>query len=134
MDRLRQRSQPLKPQNIRTGRWRFLIRARSEVPFFRSGSLYFEETGGTYFLAIFREPGSDRNWEIERRERWREGGHTQVSFDFYRLLCESPNLLGNLCGHVHSTTLDIVNGKPFITTEANARGAWRLAEFKPMAK
>ncbi len=77
---------------------------------------------------------TDRNWKIERRERWREGGHTQVSFDFYRLLCESPNLLGTFCGHVHATTLDIVNGKPFIATEANARGAWRLVEFRPMAK
>lgn len=74
---------------------------------------------------------SDKSWKIEGRERWREGGHQPVTFEFYQLLCTAPNLLGTMCGHTHTDTLDIVGGKPFTVTQANARGAWRLVEFLP---
>lgn len=74
---------------------------------------------------------TDKVWKIERREPWRDGGHTDVTFEFYRLVCEAPNLIGSFCGHLHIDALDVVNGKPFATTGANANGVWRLVEFLP---
>ena len=74
---------------------------------------------------------TDKNWQIERREPWRAGGHTDVTFEFYETLLKAPNLMGTFCGHVHVNALDIVNGKPFTTTEANAAAGWRVVEFLP---
>ncbi len=74
---------------------------------------------------------TDKNWKIERREPWRDGGHTDVTFEFYRTVCEAPNLIGSFCGHIHIDALDVVNSKPFVTTGTNAAGAHRLVEFLP---
>jgi len=71
---------------------------------------------------------NDPSWKIERRERWAEK-HTEVSMEFYRLLCTAPTLLGTACGHEHVFTLDLVQGKPFIVTALNASGGYRIVEF-----
>lgn len=77
---------------------------------------------------------TDTVWKIERRRQWPKNGHSKASFDFYHLLCGAPNLLGTFCGHIHSDSLDLVCGKPFVVTEANARGGVRLIEFLPFPK
>ena len=38
---------------------------------------------------------SDKNFEIERREKWRAGGHTKVTMDFYDEVFNSSNLFFN---------------------------------------
>lgn len=74
---------------------------------------------------------NDRGYELERRERWRESGHTEVTRAFHREAFQAANLLGVFAGHVHRPSLDVVNGIPQFVTEANAVGAWLEIEVLP---
>jgi hypothetical protein len=74
---------------------------------------------------------TDRNFELERRPRWPQAGHTDVTMAFHREVFSTPNLLGVCAGHIHRASLDVLNGIPQIVTEANATGAYVLAEFLP---
>jgi predicted MPP superfamily phosphohydrolase len=65
---------------------------------------------------------SDRNFEIERREKWRKGGHTKTTMDFHSDVFNTSNLLGVLAGHTHHQTLDIKNGIPQHVSAHNATG------------
>lgn len=76
--------------------------------------------------------GSDKNWQIERRPRWPEAGHTPVTLAFRREVFEAPNLLGVFTGHHHQACLDGVDGVPQFVTAANAHGAHMTAEFLPL--
>jgi predicted MPP superfamily phosphohydrolase len=75
---------------------------------------------------------SDKNFEIERREKWRASGHTKVTMDFYDEVFNATNLLGIFTGHTHRQTIDIKNGIPQIVSGANAAAAYtdiRIAEM-----
>lgn len=74
---------------------------------------------------------ADRNFELERRERWPESGHTATTFEFHRLVFSSPQVLGVLAGHIHRPSVDIVNGTPQVVTGHNATGAHLEIEFQP---
>jgi predicted MPP superfamily phosphohydrolase len=74
---------------------------------------------------------NDKNHELERRERWNEGGHTETTMRFHKMLFNAPNLIGILCGHVHRYSLDVLNGTPQITSDANAKGARLDVAFHP---
>ena len=74
---------------------------------------------------------TDRNFELERRERWPENGHTATTMEFRNLAFNAPNLLGILAGHIHAPSLDVVNGIPQFVTEANAVGGFLEVEFFP---
>lgn len=65
---------------------------------------------------------TDRNFEIERREKWREGGHTETTFNFYNEVFNAPNMLAIFAGHTHHPTLDIKNGIPQVVSGHNATG------------
>ena len=65
---------------------------------------------------------SDKNFEIERREKWPEKGHTKTTFDFYDEVFNAQNLLTILAGHTHHQTLDIKNGIPQFVSAHNATG------------
>jgi len=71
---------------------------------------------------------TDRNYEIERRERWPETGHTPTTFKFRREVFRSPYLMGILAGHIHRPTLDVIQGIPQLVTNANATGAYLKVE------
>ena len=71
----------------------------------------------------------DGNWEMERRPRWPEAGHTATTFAFRREVFAAPGLLGVFAGHTHQQSLDCVNGVPQVVTAANATGAFLAAEF-----
>ena len=75
---------------------------------------------------------SDKNWEIERRPKWPEAGHTPVTLAFRREVFAASNLLCVFAGHTHQQSLDCVNGIPQIVAEANAAGAHLTAEFLPL--
>jgi predicted MPP superfamily phosphohydrolase len=64
----------------------------------------------------------DRNFRIERREKWRKGGHTKVTMDFHEAVFNAPNLLTVLAGHTHRHTIDVKNGIPQIVSAHNATG------------
>ena len=74
----------------------------------------------------------DRNWEIERRPKWPEVGHTATTFAFHREVFAAPHLLGVFAGHTHQQSLDCVNGVPQVVTAANATGAFLTAEFRSL--
>lgn len=76
---------------------------------------------------------ADRNFELERRPRWPNAGHTEVTMAFHREVFTTPNLLGVCAGHIHRPSLDVQNGIPQLVTDANATGAYLLAEFLPTA-
>lgn len=63
---------------------------------------------------------TDRNYKIERREKWRKEGHTNITMDFCRDVFDAPNLLAVLAGHTHRQSLDIKNGIPQIVSRENA--------------
>ncbi|MEX0884063.1 MAG: metallophosphoesterase, partial [Cyclobacteriaceae bacterium] len=44
---------------------------------------------------------NDRNYELERRQRWPKKGHSQTTMNFHQAVFESPNLLGIFAGHIH---------------------------------
>ncbi|WP_162419361.1 metallophosphoesterase family protein [Cyclobacterium roseum] len=75
---------------------------------------------------------NDRNYELERRQRWPEEGHSQTTMDFHQAVFESPNLLGVLAGHIHRQTVDWVKGIPQFLTQPNAAGGYLKVNFHPM--
>lgn len=74
---------------------------------------------------------SDTDYIEERRERWREGGHTETTMSFYRTVFEAPTLLGVFAGHTHRRTLDVIGGIPQVVTAANAAGAYLQVDIHP---
>lgn len=74
---------------------------------------------------------TDRNYALERRERWPEAGHTTTTMEFRHLVFNTPQLLGVLAGHIHAPSLDVINGLPQFVTEANAVGGHLEVEFLP---
>lgn len=75
---------------------------------------------------------SDTNYELERRERWPESGHTETTMTFYSEVLAANNLLGVLAGHIHQQSLDVMNGMPQIVAPANAQGGYLAIEFIPL--
>jgi predicted phosphodiesterase len=74
---------------------------------------------------------TDRNHEIERRPRWPETGHTEITRAFHREVFAAKNLIGIFAGHIHRPSLDVVHGIPQIVADANATGAYLNVEFIP---
>ncbi|TWU24867.1 Calcineurin-like phosphoesterase superfamily domain protein [Novipirellula galeiformis] len=74
---------------------------------------------------------TDRNFEIERRPKWPESGHTQTTLDFHREVFDADNLMGIFAGHIHRQSVDVVNGIPQFVTNANAVGAFMDIRFEP---
>ena len=77
---------------------------------------------------------SDSGYKIERREQWPAEGHSQTDYDFYKAITTAPNLLATFTGHVHTNGVDIIEGKPHFTVEANARGAYYEVVIMPLKK
>ena len=67
---------------------------------------------------------SDKNFEVERREKWRFGGHTKVTIEFYDEVFKAANLLTILAGHTHRPSLDVKNGIPQIVSGHNATSSF----------
>jgi len=75
---------------------------------------------------------SDRNFGIERREKWRKGGHTKVTMAFCEAVFNAPNLLTILAGHTHRHTIDIKKGIPQIVSAHNATGYYLDLNIKKL--
>ena len=72
---------------------------------------------------------ADRNYQLERRPRWPETGHSQTTMDFHREVFGAPNLLGVFAGHIHRSSADVINGIPQFVTDDNASGGFMEVEF-----
>lgn len=77
---------------------------------------------------------TDRNYKIERREKWPEEGHKELDYQFYDVITSAPNLLASFAGHVHKYGVDIIYGRPHYTVEANAKGGYYYVTIMPMVK
>lgn len=75
---------------------------------------------------------NDRNFELERRPRWPETGHTTTTFEFHREVFRAPNMLGVFAGHTHRSSLDVINGIPQIVTDDNASAGFTELEILPV--
>lgn len=65
---------------------------------------------------------NDRNFEIERRERWPIQGHTATTMDFHREVFSASNIIGIIAGHIHTPSIDVWNGIPQLVAPYNAAG------------
>ena len=75
---------------------------------------------------------TDRNFELERRPKWPENGHTKTTFEFYKKVFDSSNVIGIFAGHIHRNSIEIIKGKPQIVSDDNASGAYLEIDFIPM--
>lgn len=78
--------------------------------------------------------GTDHIYKIERRPRWPESGHTDTTYEFYKAVCNAPNLLGIFAGHIHRPSVELINGKPQVVADDNASGGYLDIELIPLAE
>jgi predicted phosphodiesterase len=77
---------------------------------------------------------NDKNFELEKRERWPESGHSAITKNFYQRMKTSPQIIGILAGHIHKHSVAIFNhGFPQIVTSANAGGGYLTLHFEKNA-
>ncbi len=76
--------------------------------------------------------GTDRNYQIEVRERWPEEGHTKTTMDYHKEVFTTPDLLGVFAGHTHRQTVDLVKGIPQFVAAPNATGAYLEIDILPL--
>lgn len=76
----------------------------------------------------------DRNYKIERRLQWPEEGHTAVTYAFRDEIINAPNVLGVFTGHIHGTSLDLLNGRPSNVVRAAVDGSTLRIEIQPFPK
>ncbi|MCG6189226.1 metallophosphoesterase family protein [Maribellus maritimus] len=74
---------------------------------------------------------SDKNYELERREQWGKGGHTETTFHFYDEVFNAQNLLGIFAGHTHQPAIDLKNNIPQVVSGHNATGYFTHIEINP---
>jgi len=77
---------------------------------------------------------TDRNFELERRPKWPESGHSQTTLNFYKKVFNTPNLLGIFTGHIHRNSIEIIKGKPQIVADDNASGGYLEINFFPLVE
>ncbi len=75
---------------------------------------------------------TDRNYQLEGRERWPEEGHTKTTMDYHKQVFTAPNLLGVFAGHTHRQTVDLVKGIPQFVAPPNATGAYLEIDILPL--
>ncbi len=75
---------------------------------------------------------TDKNFTVERRERWPKSGHTRTTMDFHHQVFTAPNLLGVFAGHIHKPSMDVINGIPQFVSDANATGAFLEIDIYPV--
>lgn len=75
---------------------------------------------------------TDRNFELERRPKWPETGHSQTTLDFHKKVFDAPNLIGIFTGHIHRNSIEMIKGKPQIVADDNASGGYLDINFLPM--
>ena len=77
---------------------------------------------------------TDNNYELEGRERWPEDGHSETTFQFYKDVFDTPQLMAVFAGHAHRDSLELINGTPQIVVDDNASGAYTDIIISPLKK
>ena len=94
------------------------------IPMYAPGKNISFGCGNPYWGAA-----SDRNFELERRPKWPQSGHTQTTYDFHKKVFDAPNLMGIFSGHIHQKSIEIIKGKPQIVSDDNASGGYLDIDF-----
>ncbi|MDP6042154.1 MAG: metallophosphoesterase, partial [Candidatus Latescibacteria bacterium] len=77
----------------------------------------------------------DKNYEIERRQRWPKSGNQPSTFTFYDTVCNTPNLIAVLCGHTHRNQVTPINDHAYqYQTLAGFQGGYRHITFCPLSE
>ncbi len=75
---------------------------------------------------------SDRNYQIERRERWSSRGNLPSTVEFVRRVKSTPNLIAVLAGHTHRARADRLSTSAVqYVVRAACDGGSRLLTFEP---
>ncbi len=77
---------------------------------------------------------TDPSFNIERRPKWPESGHTQTTLNFHKEVFDAPNLLGIFTGHIHRNSIELIKGKPQIVADDNASGGYLEIDFLPFTE
>lgn len=76
--------------------------------------------------------GTDKNFTIERRQRWPEKGNQPSTMEFVRRVRTAPSLAAVLTGHWHSHFMSLEDNLVQYVTPAGFNGRHRLIEFLPL--
>lgn len=77
---------------------------------------------------------TDRNYEIERRQRWPKSGNLPSTTAFLENVKTTANLVAILCGHTHKNREVAFNNAVQYETQAGFLGGYRTFTFKPLEK
>jgi predicted phosphodiesterase len=72
---------------------------------------------------------TDKNWQIERRERWSETGNRPETTELIKLLPETENLCAVFAGHLHKNQIIHYAGKTQYISATAANGQYRTVRF-----
>ena len=74
---------------------------------------------------------ADRNYEIERRERWPESGNAPATNELIRQIMTTERLAGIFTGHWHQSSYVTTADKKQCITAAAFNGQYRMIRFMP---
>jgi len=77
---------------------------------------------------------TDRNYEVERRQRWPKEGNFPSTTAFLESVKTTPNLVAILCGHTHQNLEAAHNNAVQYETNAGFLGGYRTFTFEPLTK
>ena len=97
------------------------------IPMYAPGKKISFGCGNPYWGA-----STDGSFELERRPKWPESGHTQTTLNFHKNVFNAPHLLGVFAGHTHRNSIEMIKGKPQIVSDDNASGGYLDITFLPM--
>lgn len=73
---------------------------------------------------------SDREYEIERRERWPKSGNSASTTKFLKEVTSTEGIV-LLTGHTHNNRVDIEGDMVQYVSDGNYNGSSRIVEFRP---
>jgi len=99
--------------------------------------LYLENEAKQKNNTVFGAPNwgwnIDRNYRIERRERWGKTGNLATTSEFLETIKKSSNLVSVLAGHTHKDRISSISGQVNqYVTGCSAYGHYRLLRFEPL--
>lgn len=73
---------------------------------------------------------TDRNYVVERRERWPVSGNLPSTMAFVAAVKQAENLVAVFCGHIHQHREDVIHDQAVqYVTEPGFRDGYRLVRF-----
>lgn len=73
----------------------------------------------------------DKNFELERRERWPKEGNSASTIAFVSEVAKTSNLIAVFCGHIHRFEISQSENMFQYTAMTGLNGQYRLINFEP---